>query len=293
MYDNNYQKFNFTIGFSRIFLAQNESIDDNLNENSVLYVTFNNRIYRQYVKHYTYKMSRGESLPEITVDMNEELNVTRTQIEQQAALQTRLATRTRGMWLQDIDSVEQRITRRTVGRNAEALVNGSIISRDSNSSVVEINDMSEKNDYDIYDTQYDVEVNHYKKDDFVVKNGTDLMIGSEIHLPTMYKDGRTLKKRTWNGTAFVNDSTPIVPVEVSGTSSAVNTISTSKEYEDIIGGVAQIDDALRCATVDNNGRLVYSLPNVSADPKEHPDRCVEDDAELWFREVPIQPDFPS
>ena len=73
MYDNNYQKFNFSIKFSRIFLAQNISVDEDLNENSVLYVSFNNKTYRQYVKHYSYKMSSNAVLPEITIDMNENL----------------------------------------------------------------------------------------------------------------------------------------------------------------------------------------------------------------------------
>lgn len=78
MYENNMQKFNSSINFSRIYFKDNEDDTDKINENSVLYVRFNNRIYRQYVKHYTYRMSHEESLPEVNVDMNEELPVTMT-----------------------------------------------------------------------------------------------------------------------------------------------------------------------------------------------------------------------
>lgn len=78
MYENNYQKFNSSIKFSRIYFKDNAESTDKINENSVLYVRFNNRTYRQYVKHYTYRMSHEESLPEVNVDMNEELHVTMT-----------------------------------------------------------------------------------------------------------------------------------------------------------------------------------------------------------------------
>lgn len=81
MYDHNYQKFNFSIRFSRIFIEENSGVDDNMNENSVLYVNFNKKAYRQYVKHYTYKMSHDAPLPETTVEMNEELSVGRTTLE--------------------------------------------------------------------------------------------------------------------------------------------------------------------------------------------------------------------
>lgn len=76
MYENNWQKYNFSINFSRIFLDENASVNDALNENSVLYVNFNRRVFRQYAKHYTYKMSKGAALPEITVETNQELPVT-------------------------------------------------------------------------------------------------------------------------------------------------------------------------------------------------------------------------
>lgn len=82
MYEHNWQRFNFSIKFSRIYITDNPTTDDNLNENSVLYVKYDGNTYRQYAKHYTYKMSHGEALPEINVDMNEDLSVSRTLTQQ-------------------------------------------------------------------------------------------------------------------------------------------------------------------------------------------------------------------
>jgi hypothetical protein len=82
MYEHNWQRFNFSIKFSRIYIEGDPTTDDNLNENSVLYVKYDGNTYRQYAKHYTYKMSHGEALPEVNVDMNEELSVSRTLTQQ-------------------------------------------------------------------------------------------------------------------------------------------------------------------------------------------------------------------
>ena len=82
MYEHNWQRFNFSIKFSRIYIEGDSTVDDNLNENSVLYVKYDGNTYRQYAKHYTYKMSHNEPLPEVNVDMNDELSVSRTLTQQ-------------------------------------------------------------------------------------------------------------------------------------------------------------------------------------------------------------------
>ena len=82
MYEHNWQRFNFSIKFSRIYIEGDPKTDDNLNENSVLYVKYDGKTYRQYAKHYTYKMSHDVPLPEINVDMNEDLSVSRTMTQQ-------------------------------------------------------------------------------------------------------------------------------------------------------------------------------------------------------------------
>lgn len=134
MYDNNKQKFNFSIKFSRIFLGQNFDVEGKLNENSVVYVTFNNKIYRQYVKHYSYKMTSGEPLPEISVDLNEEMNVSRTRVEQEAALRTRSSINIDFRLRRAIAMSESRIRHRVVERNSDVILNGNLVSRDSRTS---------------------------------------------------------------------------------------------------------------------------------------------------------------
>lgn len=73
MYEHNKQKYSFKVNFSRIYLEENEETNENLNENSVVYVLFDKTVYRQYVKHYTYKMDSASPLPEINVETNEDL----------------------------------------------------------------------------------------------------------------------------------------------------------------------------------------------------------------------------
>lgn len=183
MYDNNFQKFNFSIKFSRIFLAQNLSIDDDINENSVLYVSFNNRTYRQYVKHYTYRMTKGEVLPEIDVDMNEELSVSRTQTEREANARTQAANTTARRMRSSIESFEERISRRTIGRNQDTLVSGNLVSRDAVTSFSDLQTARRDNEARIFDTQLDLEVNHFKKGDFVLSE-KKLQIGDSISVPS-------------------------------------------------------------------------------------------------------------
>lgn len=138
MNENNSQKFNFSINFSRIYLAQNEETDDNLNENSVLYVLFNNKIYRQYAKHYTYKMSRDASLPEISVDMNEELSVTRSLMQQwderSKASGRLISSRFGAIMKKSQDKMEKTM----IPKNGSAILSGNVIINDTNTSLVEM-----------------------------------------------------------------------------------------------------------------------------------------------------------
>lgn len=138
MYDNNYQKFNFSIKFSRIFLAQNIDIEKNLNENSVMYVSFNNRTYRQYVKHYTYRMSHDAALPEITVDMNEELSVSRTLSERQSTYNQQHDVSINRRIRRYVSNSERNVMRTTVSRNDDVLMSGNILSRDGKTSILEM-----------------------------------------------------------------------------------------------------------------------------------------------------------
>lgn len=138
MHDNNIQKFNFSLKFSRIFMADNEDIDFNLNENSVLYVLFNGIVYRQYAKHYTYKMTKDASLPEINVDLNEELSVSRTLLQQWDAGRRRdsrsISSRVGTMVRQMTD----RVSRTTLSRTDDTILSGNVYIRDRNTSLLEI-----------------------------------------------------------------------------------------------------------------------------------------------------------
>ena len=198
MYDNNYQKFNFSIKFSRIFLAQSPDIDDNLNENSVLYVTFNNRTYRQYVKNYTYRMSEDTVLPEINVDMNEELSVSRTLIEQQSAITQRAKLKILTQLAVATKQAEERISKKTVGKNGNTILGGNIISRSTGTSLVEIGKISKSQSEKIYRMDVKMETDFYTRKDFKVENGSDLNIGGEVFLPTLRKSGGILYRRKWD-----------------------------------------------------------------------------------------------
>lgn len=138
MYDNNYQKFNFSIKFSRIFLEQNQEIDEKLNENSVLYVLYNGGVYRQYVKGYTYRMTHDAPLPEVSVNMNEELSVSRT-MRQQEALSRRknnesILYRVGGL----TQKMQDKIENRTMGKGDSVFMSGNIIIQGKSTSLVEL-----------------------------------------------------------------------------------------------------------------------------------------------------------
>lgn len=138
MYEHNYQKFNFSIKFSRIYIEDNPQTDDNLNENSVLYVRYDRRTYRQYVKHYTYKMSHDAALPEVNVDMNEELSVTKT-ISQQWDSKGRKDGKKLMAGVNSLMSQMQgKIDRTTIKKDGTYMFSGNIIVDGENTSLIEI-----------------------------------------------------------------------------------------------------------------------------------------------------------
>lgn len=138
MYDNNFQKFNFNIKFSRIYIEENPHTDEGLNENSVLYVDFNRAIYRQYVKNYTYKMVHTEALPEITVSMNEKLSVSRT-LEQRRRRDGKISDgRTSSQISSVVNRMRDKIESRTINKDNNQIMSGNIIIQGENTSLVEL-----------------------------------------------------------------------------------------------------------------------------------------------------------
>lgn len=209
MYDNNYQKFNFSVKFSRIFLAQNEQIDADLNENSVLYVSFNNKTYRQYVKHYSYRMTHDAVLPEITVDMNDTLPLSRTSIERQAAMQLKNNKWTIAQVQAASKKVKQSVESKTVGKNSTNIIGGNLVNKTNKTSFVSLGIASKQQSQQIETMRESMASDYYKREDFTIENGTDLNIGGEKFLPTAYNTQGVLRKRKWDYEKgkFVEDTT--------------------------------------------------------------------------------------
>lgn len=138
MYDHNWQRFNFSINFSRIFLAENASVDDVLNENSVLYVFFNGNTYRQYVKHYTYRMTHDVALPEISVDMDEELSVSRTLTQQWDAKSRKDGSKMLARFGAITRSATSRIDKTAMKKDGTAILSGNIVIQGEGTSLIEI-----------------------------------------------------------------------------------------------------------------------------------------------------------
>ena len=82
MKENNDEKFKFSIKFSRIFLAENKRITDALNENSTINVEYNGVVKPLYVTSYTYKSTSDSALPEIIVELDEELKFSDSYLKQ-------------------------------------------------------------------------------------------------------------------------------------------------------------------------------------------------------------------
>lgn len=81
MYENNMEKFSFSIKFSRIYLAENPQILKPLNENAFIKVEYNGKEYPLYVNSFAYKMTAGEALPEITIELAETLSASMNAIQ--------------------------------------------------------------------------------------------------------------------------------------------------------------------------------------------------------------------
>lgn len=81
MLDNNLEKFNFSITFSKIYFAENPDVLALLNENTRLNIEYNGTIYTLYVSSFSYNMSSGSPLPDITVDLVETLEVSQNALQ--------------------------------------------------------------------------------------------------------------------------------------------------------------------------------------------------------------------
>lgn len=84
MAQNNSEKFNFSINFSRIYLEENPEIESQLNENARIQVEYDGIKYDFYISQYTYKCLDEEALPEITVEITDTITVNKTTLQNTA-----------------------------------------------------------------------------------------------------------------------------------------------------------------------------------------------------------------
>lgn len=85
MWENNQEKFNFSIKFSRIFFTEHPEILEQLNENSTIVIEYNGQQHSLYVDSFTYKMRSDEALPEIEVTLVDTIAVSQNSLQNQVA----------------------------------------------------------------------------------------------------------------------------------------------------------------------------------------------------------------
>lgn len=81
MANNNNEKFDFSISFSRIYFEENPDVLSTLNENSRIQIEYNSMIYELYVSSYSYAMTSDKPLPEIRVELTDTLAVTQNALQ--------------------------------------------------------------------------------------------------------------------------------------------------------------------------------------------------------------------
>ena len=77
MSQNNSDKWNFQIDFSRIFLQENPTFTQKLDENCKLNVFYNGVTYNFYVNDYKYEVKANEALPKISVGLVDTITINR------------------------------------------------------------------------------------------------------------------------------------------------------------------------------------------------------------------------
>lgn len=78
MHEANSEKFNFSIKFSRIYFAENPTILSSISENAQIKLRYNGQIIPMYVSSYSYKVDADEVLPEISVELSDDVMVNAT-----------------------------------------------------------------------------------------------------------------------------------------------------------------------------------------------------------------------
>lgn len=80
---NNSDRWNFEIDFSRIFLKENETYANRLNENVMIKFKYDNKEYAYYVNAFSKEYRNNELLPQVSIEIVEELSKQYEGISQQ------------------------------------------------------------------------------------------------------------------------------------------------------------------------------------------------------------------
>ena len=81
MADNNSEKFNFSIAFSRIYFAEHPEVLALLNENARVQLEYNGDYIELYVSSFSYTMSNDTPLPEIKVELADTLTISQNALQ--------------------------------------------------------------------------------------------------------------------------------------------------------------------------------------------------------------------
>lgn len=83
MSENNAEKFEFSIKFSRIFLEEHKNdLLKKLSENAKLKVKYDDKVVDLYTSSFTYKVNGNDALPEVSVDMAEAISVPKASVQE-------------------------------------------------------------------------------------------------------------------------------------------------------------------------------------------------------------------
>lgn len=83
MFENNMEKFNFSIKFSKVYFRDNPGLTEPLNENAMVRVFYDGREYLLNVTSYTYKVDEGSVLPDVEVELAEKLTIGKNSLQMQ------------------------------------------------------------------------------------------------------------------------------------------------------------------------------------------------------------------
>lgn len=74
MAENNAETYNFSVGFSRVFTASDETVMPRLDENATVLVEYDGRTYTMYVSQYVIRAREDSPIPEVSITVAEKVS---------------------------------------------------------------------------------------------------------------------------------------------------------------------------------------------------------------------------